>query len=239
MKRIDFSAFKYEDPEGRKQQKRQKVAPVKPKREQSETVENVPEVPAQPNESSTQVLQWPGPLKPLLTPGLRYVFVGFNPGVESAKQGHHYAHHSNRFWKLLHWSGLTPRKLACQEDRTMPKNYGIGFTDLVARSTKGIQQLTKQEMADGVNSLDDRIGAVQPKVVCFVGKGIWETVAKARGWDRKQFRYGLDENHKFGHGHSLLCCVPSTSGLTSISIEKQLGWWNEVASLLPDHEEPS
>lgn len=40
-------------------------------------------------------------LNPLLSSDLSVVFVGFNPGVESSKSQHHYAHHTNLFWKLF------------------------------------------------------------------------------------------------------------------------------------------
>lgn len=37
----------------------------------------------------------------LLSPGLRLVFCGFNPGIQSALTGHRYAHVTNLFWRLL------------------------------------------------------------------------------------------------------------------------------------------
>lgn len=168
---------------------------------------------------------WSGPLAPLLEPGLNIVFVGFNPGIKSGETGHHYAHPSNRFWKYLFWSGFTPKLHTPNEDVKLPHLYRIGFTDLVARSTKGIQQLTKEEMIGGVSGLNQRIAEVSPKAVCLVGKGIWEAMAKANNWDKKKFKYGFDELHKVGNEKSALFCVPSTSGLNSISPEIQLEAW--------------
>lgn len=170
---------------------------------------------------------WPGPLPPLLENNLRIVFVGFNPGVESGRTGHYYAHHSNRFWKYLFWSGFTETLHAPTEDKQMPALYRIGFTDLVPRCTKGIQELSKQEMLEGSISLEKRVEKFEPRVVCFVGRGIWEAVAKARGWNTKEFTYGIDASHKFA-GNSILCCVPSTSGLNSMKVDKQLASWKEV-----------
>lgn len=51
------------------------------------------------------------PLPDHLRPGLRILFVGINPGVRSAQTGHHFAGHSNRFWKLLYESGLVTEPL--------------------------------------------------------------------------------------------------------------------------------
>lgn len=171
---------------------------------------------------------WSGPLAPLLEPGLVIVFVGFNPGIKSGETGHHYAHPSNRFWKYLYWSGFTSKLHTPNEDVKLPHLYRIGFTDLVARCTKGIQQLTKEEMIAGVSGLDERIAEVSPKAVCLVGKGIWEAVAKARNWDKKEFKYGLDTLHKFGDNKTALFCVPSTSGLNSIPSETQLEAWKSM-----------
>ena len=38
------------------------------------------------------------PLPDYLAPGLKVVFVGFNPGETSARRGHYYAYPGNRFW---------------------------------------------------------------------------------------------------------------------------------------------
>lgn len=64
-----------------------------------------------------------------LGPGLRVVFCGTAPGHASARAGHYYANPGNRFWALLDEVGLTPRRLAPQEDHLMP-SLGLGLTDL-------------------------------------------------------------------------------------------------------------
>ncbi|CAK7893495.1 hypothetical protein CAAN1_22S00760 [[Candida] anglica] len=45
-------------------------------------------------------------LPPSLREDLSVVFIGFNPGIQSSLSQHHYAHHSNLFWKLFNQSGL-------------------------------------------------------------------------------------------------------------------------------------
>ena len=47
-----------------------------------------------------------------VAPGVRVLFVGINPGVRSARIGHHFAGYSNRFWKLLCDAGLVPNASA-------------------------------------------------------------------------------------------------------------------------------
>jgi TDG/mug DNA glycosylase family protein len=65
-----------------------------------------------------------------LQPGLRLVFVGFNPSMRSAAVGQYYAGPGNVFWPLLYESGLLPTPLTYAED-AYPE-FGIGLTDLVS-----------------------------------------------------------------------------------------------------------
>ncbi len=60
-----------------------------------------------------------GPVLPdLIRPGLRIVFCGTAPGTVSARRGAYYAHPQNRFWRVLHEVGLTPRLVA-------PEDYAL------------------------------------------------------------------------------------------------------------------
>ncbi|MEI6665601.1 MAG: uracil-DNA glycosylase family protein, partial [Chloroflexota bacterium] len=54
-------------------------------------------------------------LPDLLRPGLDLVFVGINPGEESARRGHYYAHPGNAFWPALSASGLTTRPVTTED----------------------------------------------------------------------------------------------------------------------------
>jgi TDG/mug DNA glycosylase family protein len=51
-----------------------------------------------------------------LQPGLRMVFIGYNPGIESARAGHYYARPGNAFWKQLSASGLVARTVGPSDD---------------------------------------------------------------------------------------------------------------------------
>src|SRR5262245_39507412 len=68
-------------------------------------------------------------LRDRIRPGVRVLLVGINPGVRSAITGHHFAGYSNRFWKLLSDSGLTPTRLTYQDDVRLPE-WGLGITNL-------------------------------------------------------------------------------------------------------------
>ncbi|ODV94525.1 hypothetical protein PACTADRAFT_26906, partial [Pachysolen tannophilus NRRL Y-2460] len=45
-------------------------------------------------------------LQPSIDENLKIIFIGFNPGVESSLQQHHYAHFTNLFWKLFNQSKI-------------------------------------------------------------------------------------------------------------------------------------
>jgi TDG/mug DNA glycosylase family protein len=98
----------------------------------------------------------------------RALFVGINPGVRSALLGHHFAGHSNRFWKLLSESGLTPRPATFEDDVRMPE-WGYGMTNLVPRPTPGIADLTPDEYRDGRAALERKIRRARPELVVLIG----------------------------------------------------------------------
>jgi mismatch-specific thymine-DNA glycosylase len=143
------------------------------------------------------------PLVDILEPNLICVFVGTNPGVRTASAGHAYAHPSNHFWKLLHSSGLTDRRLKPEEDRSLPALYCMGNTNIVERPSKDAAELSKEEMAAGTANLDAKFLRYKPEAVCIVGKGIWESIWRYRygkNMAKAEFKYGWqDEKHNMGN----------------------------------------
>ena len=69
-------------------------------------------------------------LRDRIEPGVRALFVGINPGMRSEAIDHHFAGYSNRFWKLLHESGLVPEPIRAEDDDRLPE-WGFGITNLV------------------------------------------------------------------------------------------------------------
>jgi TDG/mug DNA glycosylase family protein len=125
-------------------------------------------------------------------------------GVQTATSGHAYAHPSNHFWKLLHSSGLTDRRLHPSEDRSLPALYCMGNTNIVSRPSKDAAELSKAEMLAGAAELDAKIARAKPEAVCIVGKGIWEAIWRwkhGRGIGKGEFRYGWqEEGERMGLG---------------------------------------
>jgi TDG/mug DNA glycosylase family protein len=114
-------------------------------------------------------------LKDRITPGLRVLFVGINPGVRSAQTGHHFAGFSNRFWKLLWEAGLVPEPITYQDDRRLPE-FGYGITNLIARPTPGIDTLSPGEYVAGWTVLERKIRRYRPEVVALVGVTLWRAI---------------------------------------------------------------
>jgi TDG/mug DNA glycosylase family protein len=120
------------------------------------------------------------PLCDRIEPGVRVLFVGINPGIRSARTGHHFAGYSNRFWKLLFDSKLVPEPIGYRDDHRLPEwNYGI--TNLVARETPGIDTLSRDECLAGVEVLRRKVRRFKPEVVAFVGVSLYRWIFGARG----------------------------------------------------------
>jgi TDG/mug DNA glycosylase family protein len=115
---------------------------------------------------------WP----PILAPGLRAVFVGFNPSPRAAEVGHYYANPRNRFWELLHAAGLTPVRLRPDQDGGMPA-LGFGLTDVVARPTPSAGDLAAAELAAGARAVRERLARFRPTLAAYTGKGVYRAVA--------------------------------------------------------------
>lgn len=122
-----------------------------------------------------------------LRKNLDVLFVGFNPSIRSSETGHHYANPNNRFWRILYEAGITPRKYDTTEDFKL-LDLGYGMTNIVARPTKAADEITKEEYRQGKEELMLKIKELKPKIVCFVGKGVYQQYSgkKEASWGKQQ-----------------------------------------------------
>lgn len=111
-------------------------------------------------------------LRDCIQPGVLVLFVGINPGLRSAQTGHHFAGHSNLFWKLLHESKLVSEPLTYREDRRLPE-WRLGITNIIGRCTAGIDVLDPDEYRQGVASLKRKIRRYRPHIVALLGVTIF------------------------------------------------------------------
>lgn len=104
------------------------------------------------------------------------LIIGSNPGRLSSRKGHHFSHPSNHFYKALHISGLTPRRVAPQDDATLLKQpspyYSIGLTNLAPRPSRMAEELSTSENADGAVVLIELARRTRPKTGAFIGMGV-------------------------------------------------------------------
>jgi TDG/mug DNA glycosylase family protein len=104
----------------------------------------------------------------VIGPGVRYLFVGINPGLWSGATGHHFARPGNRFWPTLHGAGFTPRLLAPDDGVTL-KALGIGITNLVNRATAKASQVSDDELRESAARLRSTVERHRPVAVAVLG----------------------------------------------------------------------
>lgn len=163
-------------------------------------------------------------LPDLLAPGLRLLFVGFNPSVRAARLGHYYAGRNNRFWDLLAVSGLTPVRWSFERDGELPE-LRIGVTDLVKRPTRSAAEVTQEEFRLGAERFRGIVRELRPRVVCYNGKGVYLQAAGVRSapWGL-QARPLVEGTADF--------VAPSPSGLARIPFAEKARWYAELRALV-------
>lgn len=166
------------------------------------------------------------PIPDHLDKHLDIIFVGFNPSIRSSETGHHYANPTNRFWTILHKSGLTDKKLDPSEDARL-LNYGYGLTNIVSRPTRNAEEITAEEYKQGREKLIEKIKHYQPKVTCFVGKGVYLQYSQ-----RKQAPWG--EQDEAVVPVTIDFAAPSSSGLVRMSMEEMVGIYAKLKKLIED-----
>jgi double-stranded uracil-DNA glycosylase len=107
-------------------------------------------------------------LDDVIAPDLDVLFVGINPGLVSGATGLHFARPGNRFWRALHAAGLTPILLTPSRQREL-LDYGLGVTNLVARTTATAAELGADELRAGAESLLLKVEHYRPRTVAFLG----------------------------------------------------------------------
>ncbi|MDD2420726.1 MAG: G/U mismatch-specific DNA glycosylase [Heliobacteriaceae bacterium] len=164
------------------------------------------------------------PVPDHLAEGLQIVFVGFNPSRRSAETGHHFANPNNRFWPVLHLAGLTPRQYRPEEDGALLA-LGYGITNIVARPTRAAAEITREEYRQGRTLLAGKIARFRPRVVCFVGKGVY---------------LAFSGHHQAAWGQQPVPVVPgtidfvapSTSGLVRLKLGEMVAIYKRLKELM-------
>jgi TDG/mug DNA glycosylase family protein len=148
----------------------------------------------------------------LLKPDLRLLFCGYNPSLVSGRTGYHYAHPSNRFWRVLFAASITDRLYRPEEDALL-LDLGIGFTNLCSRPTRRTDELTREEIRAGAEELRAKLEHFKPRAVAYTGIGVYK-------WFRatSEASWGVQKNSAVPEVVDVV--VPSPSGLNRMLFEE-------------------
>jgi double-stranded uracil-DNA glycosylase len=160
------------------------------------------------------------PLADILAPRLSVVFCGINPGVLAATTGHHFAGRGNRFWRVVHLAGFTPIQLRPEDDRAFVR-YGCGLTTAVARPTARADMLTRPEIVAAASAFEDKIAAIAPRYIAFLGKMALSAIT-----GKRDIEWGLQAEF-FGGARAWV--LPNPSGLNrSFSLDALVSAYREL-----------
>ena len=138
--------------------------------------------------------------------GLKVLFCGINPGLYSAAIGHHFGRPGNRFWKVIHQAGFTPRLYTPYEDG-MLLELGYGITNLVDRATANATELTDEELRQGARNLEAKVRQYQIQKVAIQGIGAYR-----KAFIRPDASLGLQSDKL---GEAKVWVLPNPSGLNA------------------------
>ncbi len=157
-----------------------------------------------------------------LRKSMRLVIVGCNPSESSVRSGHYYAGRSNQFWGLLYDSGVIPEPLEYPDDKRIIE-FAIGLTDLVKKPTKSVDELKRQDFAEGRYVLSQKLEEFVPRVVAFHGKMTYEQFAQ------RTCKLGLQKEKLYG---ATVFVLPSASGANTTGRGPKLKVFRALAKLI-------
>ncbi len=130
-------------------------------------------------------------LPDVIAPGLQILFCGINPGATSAAAGHSFTNPSNRFWRTLYGSGLTPRLLNAEDDQSLV-SFGIGLTTAAPRPSRRAAEVSRAELRAGADRLRWKVETYAPRVLAFLGKPAFSAISGqlAVAWGRQTEGFG-------------------------------------------------
>lgn len=143
-------------------------------------------------------------LPDIVSTALHVIFCGINPGMRFATLGLHFANRSNRFWRVLHLAGFTPRQLEPRE-ACLLIGYGYGITSAVERPTVSARELSRGDYAAARPGLERKIARYRPRFVAFLGKAACSVFL-----NRRELSWGLQQ---IGIEGCRVWVLPNPSGL--------------------------
>lgn len=161
-------------------------------------------------------------LPDLLDGGVVTVFCGSAAGAASARRGLPYAGPGNKFWPMLHETGLTPLLFAPDDYRDL-LGLKIGLTDINKTQSGVDTDLTRD--GDDVDAVIAKIEKYQPKLIAFTAKRPAQVFMKSV-FGRSGINYGRQPEII---DSTAIFVLPSSSGLAIRWWEPK--WWHDAADL--------
>ena len=157
-----------------------------------------------------------------LRKGMKLVIVGCNPTESSVRTGHYYSGRGNPFWPVLYETGVIPEPLEYRDDKRIIE-FAIGLTDLVKRPTRTIEELTREDYAEGRIVLAQKLGEYVPHVIAFNGKGVYEQFAQRRA------KLGLQKETLYG---ACIYVLPATDTQHMQGSKDRVAHFHKLAALV-------
>jgi len=161
-----------------------------------------------------------------LRKGMKLVIVNCNPTESSVRVGHYYSGRGNDFWPILFDGGVIPEPFDYHDDKRVIE-FGIGLTNLVARPTRSVEELSRQDFAEGRIVLSQKLEEFVPRVVAFNGKLTYEQFAQ------RKCRYGVQKELLYG---ARIYVLPLTDGPNTKDRGEKLRHFRKLADLVARSE---
>jgi TDG/mug DNA glycosylase family protein len=157
---------------------------------------------------------------------MKLVIVGCNPTESSVRVGHYYAGRDNPFWPIMYESGVMPEPFDYHDDKRVIE-FGIGLTDLVKRPSKTVEELKREDFAEGRIVLSQKLEEFAPRVVAFNGKLPYEQFAQ------RKCKFGLQKESLYG---ARVYVLPATPGTADDKRSEKVAHFRKLSQLLKKME---
>jgi len=166
-----------------------------------------------------------------LREGLEIVSVGLNPSENSVRAGFYFATPQNRFWKAFNGSGLAPEPLmpGAASVEKLFRQYGIGFTDVVKRPTRGGATLRANDFRRWAPVLREKLLRFAPRIAWFHGKQAYGNYLRYAEGINAGVSWGRQSR---GVGDTLVFVTPNPSPANAaFSLAELIRWYRELKEL--------
>ncbi len=101
--------------------------------------------------------------------------------------------------------------------------FGVGLSDLVKRPTKSVEELKREDYAEGRIVLSQKLEEFAPHVVAFNGKMTYEQ------FSQRKCKFGIQKEQLYG---AKVYVLPSISGANATDRSEKLRHFRKLAQLV-------